>query len=99
MRAGMGWSEVAMCAFAYRLGGENTFLRKGSFPLEQFAETDIASPECPMLIRIFESVKISTITLLTVYYCPSSGSASFALPVVALSLFLPRAESIRLQIR
>ncbi len=61
----MGWSGIAISAFADRLGGENTFLRKGSFLLEQFAETYIAIPDHPIPARIFENVTISLFSSLT----------------------------------
>ncbi len=47
MRAGMGWSGAAMCAFAYRLGGEKNLSSERCFPLEQSAETYIATPDRP----------------------------------------------------
>ncbi len=64
MRISIGYSGIAMFAFACRLGGKN-LSSKRCFPLEQFAETDIATPGHPMLVRIFENNEISTFSILT----------------------------------
>ncbi len=47
--------------------GEKNLSSERCFPLEQFAETYIATPDRPTLIRISDKGKISTFPLLTAY--------------------------------